>query len=57
MTATGICRHCHAPVPLRADGKVATHKEQIVAPGGWVDGYDHCKGAGWTPKPEAADGR
>lgn len=49
---TGICRHCLAPVLLEDNGKVARHKVQIVAVGGWVDGYEGCKGSGWTPKPQ-----
>ncbi|GIH07371.1 hypothetical protein Rhe02_54380 [Rhizocola hellebori] len=53
---TGICRHCLAPVPLGADGKVARHKEQIVSASGWADGYDGCRGSGWTPKPTPNEG-
>lgn len=49
---TGICRHCLAPVPLDRNGKVAAHKEQIVSARGFADGYNACKGRGWTPKPE-----
>lgn len=51
--STGVCRHCLAPVPLDGNGKVAAHKVQIVSARGWADGYESCKGKGWSPKPES----